>query len=362
MSNNTSLIDVASNLSSIVRATKSKSLVDFSRPARVEPLTMVDSTLRYNEIMPDIIRSLTSIFTAYYLQGVSLKAKVGNIDVVKELDALATHRSSLNGAISTIESIATESADNALFYPEGFPDYGLGIESARDRQKDNIGRSVDPRAVDKIHEVPNLSLGKVVTVTLENGEDRATVAVNIRLNVHAKQPSQVVDILSNEAKDRSTKTRKHEFLSGGLSFWQDIILCNDIINDFRKAARADEDGAYVSDIRRRQSNSRAAVLSLSPSLNTISAIHIVSKVTLKEIEREAGFRIKDFRRRNEMMLKAGIMLFCVVDAEDDELEIYHLGMEDKTHLRHREIKSVGNKEINIAEVLASYQKSVAPQF
>ncbi len=50
----------------------SRSLIGVSQAARVEPLTLVDSTLVHLDYMPDVLQTLQSQFTGFWLQALAM--------------------------------------------------------------------------------------------------------------------------------------------------------------------------------------------------------------------------------------------------------------------------------------------------
>src|ERR1035437_1041909 len=87
----------------IARATAVGSLIDASSAARVEPLCIVSGDCIHLEYLPDVLQSLQSIFTGYYLQAIAMTAEVGDVKVVKLLDALNPNRN------ASVFSLSTES-------------------------------------------------------------------------------------------------------------------------------------------------------------------------------------------------------------------------------------------------------------
>lgn len=77
---------------------RAQSLIDYTKPARVEPLCLVDADCLYQEATPDVMQSLLSIFSAYYLQAVALSLSVGKVEVMRHLDKLNPTRDPLNSA------------------------------------------------------------------------------------------------------------------------------------------------------------------------------------------------------------------------------------------------------------------------
>ena len=79
---------LAGKLTEVMRNSTSDSLIEYTKPTRVEPLVLMDARVTKLDVAPDIMQSLTSLFSGYYLQAVALSVNVGRVDVVKLLDKL----------------------------------------------------------------------------------------------------------------------------------------------------------------------------------------------------------------------------------------------------------------------------------
>lgn len=110
-----------------MKALKSESLVDYTRTARVEPIALVDADCVFHENIEDIMQSLLSQFTGFYLIAVSLSCTVGKIDVKRTLDRLNPKRSPLDSGMDQAGYLlATESYRFRLPKPG---DFRISLES-----------------------------------------------------------------------------------------------------------------------------------------------------------------------------------------------------------------------------------------
>lgn len=346
-------LDAVGTIGNMLASTQSNSLIKFTERSRVEPIVLIANSLRELPYTPDLMKGLTSIFAGYYLQAVALSTNVGNIDTVRLLDKLNNKRSPIASAASSIDRhIATEA------YKDGFPSYDV-----TDFALENKGAAFGKNTIDKAYDDVNLSVGKLLEVNISDGEHTVPLAVAIRLMVRQMPNSALVDILSLDAKKRDVKTRYHQYREGDLKFWRDLVLCQDIINDHRKKLMADSKGGFSEASMNRQKNRLAGIFSLNPSVNTISSIAIIDHQMAKQIERTARIRLSRLRDRDELMNRAGLMLFVVIDTESELATIYHNGIDTYTELTAKELKAAargGSKEPDVGDILKSFLDSRAP--
>ena len=100
-------ISVVSKIAGIIESAKGSTLTDVTRSTRVEPIVMMESRLRQEAAMTDVLQTLSSIFAGYYLQAVAVLTKVNGVEVVRTLDRLATER-------SPVDAIGAEAYKYAL--------------------------------------------------------------------------------------------------------------------------------------------------------------------------------------------------------------------------------------------------------
>jgi hypothetical protein len=68
------------------------SLIDVVDAGRVEPLVLVDNVCANLDYSSEIMQSLLSIFSGYYLQAVAALGEVGGVEVIRVLDKLSPNR------------------------------------------------------------------------------------------------------------------------------------------------------------------------------------------------------------------------------------------------------------------------------
>ena len=62
------------------------SIIEYSQPARVEPIAMLDTRFIHLPYASDVMNTLVNIFAGYYLQAISLSTlKVGDVNVMHAL-------------------------------------------------------------------------------------------------------------------------------------------------------------------------------------------------------------------------------------------------------------------------------------
>lgn len=367
-------LNLASKLTDTMRAAKSGSLIEYTQPTRVEPIVLMDESLIRLPYANDIMQSLTSLFSGYYLQAIALSVNVGSVDVIRLLDKLNPKRNATDNLINGVSNgVATMvSLEDARSYR-----FALPVPGGRDGlQKLNVSLEdiddVIPEGnpptltngrdtVSMLGELTNLSVGKMLEVNIESEGNKATFPINVRLICSGIGTKELVHILSVGSKNISVKERFHAWRAGQLEFVRDLLLCQDLIDAHKKTLAKDPTGLYDELRKRRKGNSISAIFSGQPSVATASNIIVMSSQAVKDVERQVGGRLKDFRVREKLFRETYCMILCVVDPEWEHVTFYHRSIAIPTEMSVKEL-AVSNKGKgpDVAEILKAYQLGNSP--
>ena len=334
-------------------------IADFSKAARVEPICLIDSSVLYHDGLSDILQSLTNMFAGYYLQAVALSAQVNDVSVIKHLEKFNPNSNAI------FVDPALESMTPSLeAYAYGLPGFDGNDDKqlAHDRDlSSNTNKSTVANINNITKELANLSVGRLINVTISVNGQNVTVPVSIRLQANRIASSNLIDILSLGSLPKSIKDRYHAWRSGRLEFIRDIIFCQDIINAHRKAAVKDTSGAFNEILRREKNITLKTLLDGEARMGGGSNILICSKDTIDELEGKIGKRLSDNKFRATLFSQSYLMIIAVLDKEWERVTFYHNGVNEVNDLSLKDIKtaSKGNGP-NISDILKAYLNGSAP--
>lgn len=346
---------------------KTSSLVNATSVARVEPIVIVDQDCLYLEYLPDILQSTQSIFVGYWLQALSLITNVGDVNVGRVLDKLNPNRQvDKNAFINTVaNSIAGESFS---YSPENYkyrlPGTGLEKDNPTDNPTDKkpeaLGQLVDTKL---ISELTNLSVGKLINVTIRNNGQSAVIPISFRLMVNTLPAASCVQLLASGSTDLSFKERWFKWRAGRISFIKDLVFCQDLIREQKRTLMSDTDGVY-SEISRRAKNSKlASFFSKNPSLAEASNIVIISEETAMQLRVKHNLNLTNLKDRQRIFDQTYAMILVIIDRNYERINMYHYGIAAGTSVGLRDIK-IANKSggPDILEVLGAFKSGSAPMF
>ena len=340
---------------------KTSSLVSATSVARVEPIVIVDKDCLFLEYLPDILQSTQSIFVGYWLQALSLITNVGDVNVGRVLDKLNPNRKvDTNGFLNTIVSAGI--GKESLTYASESMKYKLPT-IAMEAKGDKSGKDGAIAKVDNVAELANLSIGKLINVTIKNNGQEAVIPISFRLMVNTLPPASCVQLLSQGSVDLSFSERWFKWRAGRISFIKDLVFCQDLIREQKRTLMTDKDGVY-SEIAKRAKNSKlASFFSKNPSLAEASNIVVISEETAMQLRVKHNLNLDNFKDRQKIFDKTYAMILVVIDRNYERVNMYHYGISTSTSVGLRDIK-VANKGSgpNIMEVLAAFKGGNAPVF
>ena len=343
----------------VIAAARADSLIEYAKPARVEPLCLVDADVLYNEATFDTMQALQSMFAGYYLQAIALSAHIGNVSVMGTLDKFNPSRDPLtsaangnlfNMAAGAVAMLSQES------YKDALPAYGKQVAL-----EDGVGVGKD--AVKDAKEVASLSVGKMLSVEVSDNGQKGVIPVALRLIAIDTPTDALVHILSLGNKETSMKERYHAWRSGRIEFFRDFLLCLDLIEAHKKNLMNDSNGTYSNIIKRQRTNTLSAIVSGNPSVATASNMVITSSHTIAQLELEINAKFSDFRIREKLFKETSLMIVAVLDPQWDRVTFYHRSLPEVTSLPFKALKqSTKGDGPDIAEILKAYQLGNAPSF
>jgi len=349
-----SLLQTVSDLPGLVKTAghlANGSLIEQTKPARVEPMVMIDETLRSKPWMEDVMLMLVNTIAGYYMQAVALAGTVGSVSVIKTLDKFNPSRSLLAG-IEGFDEVTSTPESYKYQLPSPFtapPVSGVGVEDVTDISSKEM------------REAPTLAAGKLIEVTIESEGVKKRIPVSVRLITTTLPSETLVAVMEGSIKGKNIADRWAGVKSGRLSFIKDFILCQDLIDQYREARMKDTHDIIGAISKRRNTNLAASVLSGNVSLATASNVIVISESTAKELESRTGLRLSDFRSREKYFANTYTMIMVVVHPVWDTVTIYHRSVELGSELSASELKTANRGGgPDIGGILQAYKIGSSP--
>ncbi len=384
MSNSTqvgSLLQTIGDFINVLRKTSSSyqttSLTEITKLARVEPMTVVAKDCLNLEYLPDVLQTLLNIFAGYYLQAVSLSARIDNVKVIKVLDRLNVDRdesgyfAALNASLESAKDIQNISMESYRFrLPTSKNRLAIESVSALDMEDKLPEAALGGAGLNKIvTESANMAVGKMIDVKISAGfgEDNKprdiVIPVSIRLVPATIPTSSIVHILALKQEDNTLVERFHAWRAGRISFIKDLIMCQDLIDQHKAALMHDEEGVYSEIIRRANNAKKYGLLTSNPSLVSASNLFILSEESAKEVENKLGGKLSNPRIRQKAFENTYAMVICVIDRDYERVTFYYRGIAQETEVSVASIRnSSKSKGPDILDIFKSLSQGSAASF
>lgn len=340
-------------------ASQQNSLVELTSAARVEPLCVISQDCVNVEYMPDVMQTLQSLFTGYYLQAISLTTNLERVQVIKVLDKLNPNRS--GDMTFSMETFKPNWQMSQESYKYRLPTSTNVL--AMEAEIDRVDIRLEKDSLKTTRELSNLAVGKLINVTIRDGDQELIVPINIRLAVTSIPDKSLDYLFSLPSQDQSLTERYHLWRSGRINFFSDLVMCQDLIDAHKKALMNDKNGVYSQIITNANNHKTKGFFSNNPSLASASNLFVISETTAANIEQKLGGKLANARIRDQLFSTGYGMIIAVVNREWDNVTFYHRGIALGTTVSKADLKSInkGNGP-DIGDILKSLTAGNNPVF
>lgn len=370
----------------LVRSANASSMTQYTKSTRTEPIAMIDQNLINMAELPDLMATLTSIYAAMYAQSfsIAINHEIGDIKVMKTLDKINPNRSKMEGVLALAaglesaqltlpnyltdtvsqESVISFEAKDVTISKDNTSVYGVlrdvdrAIDGKRIKSLDSASSGSSSSDTESISSfMSNISTGILFEVTVEADHRKVNIPISVRLLANKMPSGMLVNLLTAAVRNQTAKERFREWRAGGISMWSDVILCKDILREYRTNLIKDSSGMFSEVLRRKSSNQIAGAISGNPSISQISNIVIVSTETVDLFERESNKKMNQADTRNLIFSNTQTLILAIVNRDRETVTLHYHDINVPTTVTFKELKSSGGKGggPDVMEILKAYQ-------
>lgn len=375
--NQKSTYEIITDLTYFLSQHSGNSLIEYTSPARAQPITLLDNRAAQLPYIESVLHSAVNVFSGYYLMAYNLALNVGSVDVLRTLDKLNPNRDPLLGTTGgrlggvKLQSASLSEFQNTLpMYNQESPyvteraykQQSLADDVLREGELEPIETQIDRDFLRHHNENANLSVGKLLNVTVESNGSKASFPVMVQLLVSNVVPSVLAHTLSyGQGRDRSLRARWREYRAGMIEFWRDLVWCQDLVEENRDLLRNDTQGIFRNAQKSKSKNMLAGILSGTPSVATASQIVVMTTETAADIESKTRTKFSRFKDREKIFKEMYLMLVYVIDPDFERVTIYHRSIEAPTIVSVKELQRSNKKGgPDILDVLNAYTNKKNP--
>lgn len=377
------------------------SLADITKIARVEPITLISSSLTGTKELYDVLHGILNIYTGYHLQAVQLlSTQLYDARILKILDKTNPDRdlktflaagqvafesdAPYASELSVGEAVRTLSLEGCEYKLPMLIKHRIAGESAT---TDNFGIDSEdfasPSSALRASEMKiesfeklGLTVGKVINVEFttpgvdagrpEKGKRPANVVsvpVIVKLDTMIIPSDTIAHLATANASEITMSARFQDVISGKIEFIKDYLLCSDLIKQQKKAMIKDSTGLY-SQLLKRVNNSKVySALSGNISMAGISAIYVMSEEDEAVVQRQIGGKLTNQKTREMVFNNTSAMMIAVIDRSWERCSLYIRDIDGFSQAPLSTFKRMSDKgNDNLGDILKAFATSSAPSF
>lgn len=344
------VIDVITFSRDIKGTLRGKSYADANRLATLEPYLTYSRDLQHEDYLEPLEQLALTIFVSYYLVAVQSVASINRAKVIKVLSAV-------NPDVG-LESFSM-SLDNLRELPM------LALE-----KKKKKGYTIGGKVTGKDGAT---AIGKEVEITItpthKDKNDKKikkyTISTFVKMINIPIDNDVIAGQLSLKRKDNDFSERWMKYRAGRISFWEDFIFAEDLIEE-EKRLHAHPDAEVFGKIKdRHRAGLLKTVRGKGDSFGVGSNVIIISQDVLNKVEIQAKHSITSGTMLDEIFAGLGFMMLFVVDREEEIVTMYFKNINKGSVHTIKSIKKLnGDKKEgpDILSIIRDLSKSDLPNF
>ncbi len=367
------------------------SLADLSKYMRVTPITLIDRRVMHYPHLSECLQTCNTLFAAYYMQAVVgvTNDLISGIKISQVLDQLNPSRDisiTMEGVdvnLPNYQGSGVTLNESSYLYqlpnfgkPVGKEVYGKNLTMEAnpgqltkppvpegDKQDKPQGNSVSVyKPAEAIREASALSVGKVVEITIGNGQNAKVYPITIRLATSPVSADSMAEFLASGGRDMSYGERFFEWKAGIISL-TDLMFATDVIRAKKKMLVREKSGIFAHLVQRRDQNTLKTLFTGRRSYASASAIAVISDTTRRDVERLLARSFDDAGLRKTIFEKSLLMILMVIDEDVDVVTVYFRDIAEPTVLTQRDMKSLAKESgPDIGKILQGLLSGKAPAF
>lgn len=356
------------------------SIADTAKIARVEPITLISSSLTGTKELYSILHGILNIYAAYYLQAIHiLSAQLTDVRILKILDKTNPDRdlkTLLTSGYIAYEDYKRLAKNMKTLSLEGCQFRLPMLESDKKDialealYRDDENEHTLTSSINKIDTFEKLgsAVGKVMEVkfsvrTSEKNSDEISMPVVVKLDTMIMPANVITKIMTSNTDEITLTGRFKDAISGRISFIKDFILCSDIIKSQKRTMIKDPSGYYTQLLKRINNSRLYSAMSGNISIAGISSIVVMSEQDEQEIQKAIGGKLTNLTTRNIVFDNTSAMILVVVDNEWERVSIYIRDIATFSQTSFSSFKGTTDKSNDaIADYLKTFTLNNAPSF
>lgn len=376
-----------------VNAVSEQSLHEFTAPANLTALYMVDERTATSSILKDLIGLQLCVITARVAQAFELRNTVKGISVIDHIKSARLgikENKSLFRRIFGLDSIEYDvTPENEVDNNNDLIKLGsFNAPEIVERQVDaieplepntelpeavateaaNIVTTVNTKNIlsDAADTISNFAVGSLFDITLKyDGEGgKYNVTLGMRISPVAVTTDVVKAILGIGSYKNTFIERFYSFKAGDISL-REFLTFSDITDQQVSVLLKDKSGYYKEVLSRQAAMKKKGIYALLyrekiERAKTIGGL-ILDSQTLAESEVMLGGSFDNPDIRNRVFMVTSAATICVIDENWQTVKIYYRGIDYVETYTFNQIRRSGKNSMSVEDMLEAFRRGGAPK-
>lgn len=319
------------------------SLPQFTRTSNIVSNMYIEQNIAQDEIAVPLSQLLDQLYCGFVLTALSLNQFIGGGKTVR-------------GVIASVSS-------------EAHIDVAEIVRKEFGKEEPSCEASNPIVEMDK--QTSRLAAGKVIAFDLSvpNSDGKNS---SITIYLHCQIIPRIITQLTAEAIITSNRPptfqeRLNALRAGEIKFFQDFIMCRDLIANEAKALKEDKTNILydiLNDNKNKLAKQLVGIVVGEQRHNLSNTIMVFSSATFKVACNTARMNFENYGARQKFFARTGVMMFVVVDPMYSTVDIYFNGLQHKGTYDYNTITATGSgkKDPDMKQMLSLLGSGMAPRF
>jgi hypothetical protein len=354
------------------------SLTSYGKMLRLNSRVYIDASVSQDPVITDILKTVHTQYAAFILNALQMNQFVTKDKNVQDLlRVVATedakpHESVLenfNLPVTKTEGDRRRQIDEAAADTKKQADAEKKtVEDAKKRRATPMQAGAEVKSFAGDNHIP---AGKIIEITLANPEHpNASVTLNllVQLSPYLVPEQIAVQFITKNAVP-SFFRRLVQWKTGEISFWRDVVLMSNVVNDRAKLRKMDPTGAFADMMAKQQTGRKKTMGNLldekaDRARNIANSVLIFNTETVQRAKAEIAIDFHDYASRQAYFADTFAMIIVTVDLLYNQVTFYYNGIADEATFSFDQMRvsNKGGNNLDLMSVMNALNQGKSPKF
>ena len=301
----------------------------------VEPVLISTLSAKDTDVYDKLAEVNTDIFTSFYLQAFRILMDHYGFDSKTVVHLLGTDNASFRSETMPhiVSILSKEDTSNSYKQVLGNSKYlttlGLGLEAKNDDIEPlGDGRAVISNPLGEIEKNPlyavlqrNINVHTKLKDDKNNKEYGISIPLTVKAHLIATSLDNILTMLAPNHRSKEFGWRWDEWRAGSITF-KELVLCNDLIAEYKKNKKADKDKLLdLINSRNKSANAKTIGTLASPGFEKNYNMLIVTKDDVIRLNKQVGGDIRKENFKQKLLEDANALSISIIDQDYERVTI-----------------------------------------